>query len=202
MKRNKDQDFINSSLVARVPIELFFSLVANLILIFSIYVNLNLANQNQPQTLDEVFSFLLPVLLTTFVCVPFIILPIATAMSLATSKVDINVWMSVKLTARLQFSLIRQVGSSFGAQGSIAKLSNMRRLSSFVWVKHSGQVIICIRQDLRADVNSLVNKEAMNNIADDFAEVTNKTYTGYNIKTINDKFIFSHFKRYEVAELI
>lgn len=202
MKKNKDQDFINASLVSKVPIELFFSLVAGLILISSISVNLNLEAQNQPQTIDEVFFYLLPVLLTTFVCVPFIISPIATAMSLATSKVDINVWMSVKLTARLQFSLIRQVGSNFGAQGSIAKMSNMRRLSSFVWVRHSGEVIICIRQDLRADINTLVDRNAMNNIANDIANITNKTYSSFETRTVNDKFIFNHFKRFEVAELI
>ena len=202
MKQNKDRDFLNAALVAKVPIELFFSLVASLILIFSICVSIRLEVQNQPQTVNEVIPYVLPTFVTAIITIPFIVLLFSTVLSLMTIKTDIDVWQSIRLTVRLQFSLVRQVGSSVGAQGSIAKLSNMRRLSSFVWVRHSGEVIICIRQDLRADINTLVDRNAMNNIANDIANITNKTYSSFETRTVNDKFIFNHFKRFEVAELI
>lgn len=201
MEQNENQDFVNAALVAKVPIELLFSLIASLILIFSIYMNMSLEVQIQPHTVNGVLSYILPILVVATICIPFIVLPVSTILSLMTVRTDIDVWESIKLTVRLQFSSIRQVGSSVGAQGSLAKLNNIRRLSSFVWVKCSGQVIICIRQDLRADVNSLVDKKAMNDIADDIAQITGKTYTGYAVRTVNDRFIFDHFKRFQVAEL-
>lgn len=202
MKQNKDRDFLNAALVAKVPVELFFSLIASSIVIFSIYVSMRLEGQNQVYTVDEVIFYMLPVLTTTIICIPFIISPISTILSLMTVRTDIDVWESAKLTARLQWSMLRQPGANVGAQGRLAKLSNLRRLASFVWVKKaSNEIVVGFRQDLRQDVNSQVDDLAMRGIATDIAEITDKTYTSLKDLTVNDRFIFDHFKRFKVAKL-
>ena len=200
--KKEDRDFLNASLIAKLPIELVFSIIAFLILSFSIYINFKLEYQAQPKTIDEVIPNLFPIFVIFLISIPFIVMPICTILALATTRTDIDVWQSFELTARLQFSLVRQVGSNFGAQGSLAKLNNIRRLSSFVWVKRSGETSINVRQDLRADINSLVDEKSLNDIADDISQITDKTYTGYTIKTINDKFIFDHYKRFRVVALV
>lgn len=201
MKQNKDRDFLNAALVAKVPVELFFSLIASSIVIFSIYVSMRLEGQNQVYT-DEVIFYMLPVLTTTIICIPFIISPISTILSLMTVRTDIDVWESAKLTARLQWSMLRQPGANVGAQGRLAKLSNLRRLASFVWVKKaSNEIVVGFRQDLRQDVNLQVDDSAMRGIATDIAEITDKTYTSLKDLTVNDRFIFDHFKRFKVAKL-
>lgn len=202
MIQNENQDFVNAALVAKVPIELLFSLIASLILIFSIYMNMSLEVQIQPHTVNEVFSYILPILVVATICIPFIVLPVSTILSLMTVRTDIDVSKSIKLTARLQWSMLRQPGANVGAQGRLAKLSNLRRLTSFVWVKKaSNEVVIGFRQDLRQDVNSQVNDLAMKEITGDIAKIMGKTYTSFKDLTVNDKFIFNHFKRFKVTEL-
>lgn len=202
MIQNENQDFVNAALVAKVPIELLFSLIASLILIFSIYMNMSLEVQIQPHTVNEVFSYILPILVVATICIPFIVLPVSTILSLMTVRTDIDVSKSIKLTARLQWSMLRQPGANVGAQGRLAKLSNLRRLTSFVWVKKaSNEVVIGFRQDLRQDVNSQVNDSAMKEITGDIAKIMGKTYTSFKDLTVNDKFIFNHFKRFKVTEL-
>lgn len=202
MIQNENQDFVNAALVAKVPIELLFSLIASLILIFSIYMNMSLEVQIQPHTVNEVFSYILPILVVATICIPFIVLPVSTILSLMTVRTDIDVSKSIKLTARLQWSMLRQPGANVGAQGRLAKLSNLRRLTSFVWVKKaSNEVVIGFRQDLRQDVNSQVDDLAMKEITGDIAKIMGKTYTSFKDLTVNDKFIFNHFKRFKVTEL-
>ena len=99
--------------------------------------------------------------------------------------------------------MVRQIGNSTNAQGRIATLNNLRRLSSFVWVKrYSHESAVVVRQDLRADVNSMIDNEALVGIAEDIASIIGKTYTGYIDKTVNDKIlIFDHYKKFKVAIL-
>ena len=196
----KDQDFRNASLVAKVPIELVINTIATILLIFSITSVVKTAGN---VTIDEVPTIVVELIGIFIVYVPFIVMFWATLLALTTGKTDINFDRSFRLTWRLQRSMVRQVGSNVAAQGKIAELSNIRRLSSFVWVRNgSPEIIIAIRQDLRSDVNSIVDKKALDEIAEDLAMIENKTYTGFTIKIINDKFLFSHYKRYEVASLI
>lgn len=200
--KNEDRDFVNASLISKTPIELFFCLIAVLILGFTVYTSFSLMNQNNPQTLNEVSTYAFPVLIVGILVTPFIVSFISSFFALTTIGIDIAFWASFRLTLRLQFGLTRQVGSNVGAQGSLAKLSNFRRLGSFVWVrKFSGEVTIAVRQDVRHDVNSMVDNDSLKEIADDIAEITGKTYTGFNNKMVNDKFIVNHYKKYKVAEL-
>lgn len=202
IQKNKDQDFINASLLAKMPIEIIMAVIATIIFIFGVGFLLKLENQAQPQTVNLAMFYIIAMVVIGIITIPFIISPIATYLTLITGSTDIDVNESIKLTFRLQFSMIRQIGNSTNAQGRIAVLNNIRRLSSFVWVKrYSHELIVVVRQDLRADVNNMVDDEALIKIADDIASITNKTYTGYTSKTINDKMIFNHYKRYKVAVL-
>ena len=203
IKKNKDQDFINASLVAKVPIEIIMAIIATIIFIFGVGFLLKLENQAQPQTVNVVMFYTIAVVVIGIITIPFIISPIATYLTLLTVSIDIDVNESIKLTFRLQFSMMRQIGNSTNAQGRIAVLNNIRRLSSFVWVKrYSHESVVVVRQDLRADINRLVDNEALTGIAEDIANITNKTYTGYIDKTVNDKMlIFDHYKKYKVAIL-
>lgn len=203
VKQNKDQDFINASMIAKTPIDLIIGVIATLILIFSIYVNLNLMSQNPPQVLEGVMFYLFPILVTGFLTIPLIVLFIADFCTLETVRTDIDFWRSFKLTWRLQRSMTRKVGNNTNAQSVIARLSNLKRLSSFVWIKkYSSEIVIVIRQDIRHDVNSMVDDVALKEIAEDIASITNETYTGYIDKTVNDKMlIFDHYKKYKVAIL-
>lgn len=203
IKKNKDQDFINASLVAKVPIEIIMAIIATIIFIFGVGFLLKLENQAQPQTVNVVMFYTIAVVVIGIITIPFIISPIATYLTLLTVSTDIDVNESIKLTFRLQFSMMRQIGNSTNAQGRIAVLNNIRRLSSFVWVKrYSHESVVVVRQDLRADINRLVDNEALTGIAEDIANITNKTYTGYIDKTVNDKMlIFDHYKKYKVAIL-
>ena len=202
-KKNKDQDFINSSLISKMPIEIIMAAIATMIFIFAVGFLLKLENQAQPQTIDVAMFYIIANIIVGIVTIPFIVPAIASYLTLATIKTDIDVNESIKLTFRLQFSLIRQIGNSTNAQGRIAKLNNLRRLSSFVWVKRcSNESVVAVRQDLRADVNGLVDNEALTGIAEDIASITGKIYTGYVDKTVNDKMLmFDHYKKYKVAIL-
>ena len=203
IKKNKDQDFINASLVAKVPIEIIMAIIATIIFIFGVGFLLKLENQAQPQTVNVVMFYTIAVVVIGIITIPFIISPIATYLTLLTVSIDIDVNESIKLTFRLQFSMMRQIGNSTNAQGRIAVLNNIRRLSSFVWVKrYSHEYVVVVRQYLRDDINRLVDNEALTGIAEDIANITNKTYTGYIDKTVNDKMlIFDHYKKYKVAIL-
>ena len=199
IKKNKDQDFINASLISKMPIEIIMAAIATMIFIFAVGFLLKLENQAQPQTIDVAMFYIIANIIVGIVTIPFIVPAIASYLTLATIKTDIDVNESIKLTFRLQFSLIRQIGNSTNAQGRIAKLNNLRRLSSFVWVKRcSNESVVAVRQDLRADVNN----EALTGIAEDIASITGKIYTGYVDKTVNDKMLmFDHYKKYKVAIL-
>lgn len=203
MTKNNNQDFVNASLIAKLPIEMVLSLIAVIIFVFSMYVSYSLLFQNQPQTLDGVLFYKLPEMIAFVLVFPFIVSLLSTYFAVSTGRADVDLVRSLKLTTRLQWSLSRQPGSSVGAQGALARRSNVRRLSSFVWVrKFSDEIDICVRQDLRQDVNSLVDDRALKEIANDIAEITGKTYTGYVDKVVNDKLIFNHYKRYRVAKLV
>lgn len=196
----KDQDFRNASLIAKAPIELVVNVIASILLIFSITL---IVKTTGNVTVDEVPVIVVELIGIFIVCIPFMTMFWATLFALTTGKTDINFGRSLKLTWRLQRGMVRQGGSNVAAQGTIAKLSNIRRLSSFVWVRNgSPEIIIAIRQDLRSDVNSVVDNRALDEIAKDLALVENKTYTGFTPKMINDKLLFSHYKRFEVASLI
>lgn len=201
-KRNKDQDFINASLVSKMPIEIIMAVIATIIFIFGVGFLLKLENQAQLQTVNVAMFYTIAMVAIGIVTIPFVIPPIATYLTLLTVSTDIDINESIKLTFRLQFSMIRQIGNSTNAQGRIAVLNNIRRLSSFVWVKrYSHELIVVARQDLRADVNSMIDDAALVGIAEDLASITGKTYTGYVDKTVNDKMIFNHWKKYKVAVL-
>lgn len=202
-KRNKDQDFINASLVSKMPIEIIMAVIATIIFIFGVGFLLKLENQAQPQTVNVVMFYTIAVVVIGIITIPFIISPIATYLTLLTGSTDIDVNESIKLTFRLQFSMMRQVGNSTNAQGRIATLNNLRRLSSFVWVKrHSHESAVVVRQDLRADINGMIDNEALVGIAEDIASIIGKTYTGYVDRTVNDKILmFDHYKKFKVAIL-
>lgn len=202
IKKNKDQDFINASLISKMPIEIVMAVIATIIFIFGVGFLLKLENQAQLQTVNVAMFYTIAMVAIGIVTIPFVIPPIATYLTLLTVSTDIDINESIKLTFRLQFSMIRQIGNSTNAQGRIAVLNNIRRLSSFVWVKHySHELIVVARQDLRADVNSMIDDAALVGIAEDLASITGKTYTGYVDKTVNDKMIFNHWKKYKVAVL-
>lgn len=203
IKRNRDQDFINASLVAKMPIEIIMALIATIIFVFSVVFLLKLENQAQPQTIDVAMFYTIAMIIVGILTMPFIVPAVATYLTLLTVSTDIDVNESIKLTFRLQFSMVRQIGNSTNAQGRIAALSNIRRLSSFVWVKrYSNESVVVVRQDLRADVNGMIDNEALVGIAEDIAGIIGKTYTGYVDKTVNDKMLmFDHYKKYKVATL-
>ena len=203
IKKNKDQDFINASLISKMPIEIVMAVIASIIFIFGVSFLLKLENQVQPQDINVAMFYTAAMIVVVIVTIPFIVPAIATYLTLLTVNTDIDVNKSIKLTFRIQFSMIRQIGNSTNAQGRIAVLNNIRRLSSFVWAKrYSDESAVVIRQDLRADVNGMIDNKALTGIAEDIADITNKTYTGYIDKTVNDKMlIFDHYKKYKVAIL-
>ena len=203
IKRNKDQDFINAALVAKMPIEIIMAVIATIVFIFAVGFLLKMENRAQPQTINAVMFYIAANVIVGIVTIPFIVPAIATYLTLTTVKTDIDVNESIKLTFRLQFSMVRQIGNSTNAQGRIATLNNLRRLSSFVWVKrYSHESAVVVRQDLRADVNSMIDNEALVGIAEDIASIIGKTYTGYIDKTVNDQILmFDHYKKFKVAIL-
>lgn len=203
IKKNKDQDFINASLISKMPIEIVMAVIASIIFIFGVSFLLKLENQVQPQDINVAMFYTIAMIIVGILTIPFIIPAVATYLTLLTVSTDIDVNESIKLTFRLQFSMVRQIGNSTNAQGRIAALNNIRRLSSFVWVKrYSNESVVVVRQDLRADVNGMIDNEALAGIAEDIASITGKIYTGYVDKTVNDKMLmFDHYKKYKVAIL-
>lgn len=203
IKKNKDQDFINASLISKMPIEIVMAVIASIIFIFGVSFLLKLENQVQPQDINVAMFYAIAMIIVGILTMPFIIPAVATYLTLLTVSTDIDVNESIKLTFRLQFSMVRQIGNSTNAQGRIAALNNIRRLSSFVWVKrYSNESVVVVRQDLRADVNGMIDNEALAGIAEDIASITGKIYTGYVDKTVNDKMLmFDHYKKYKVAIL-
>lgn len=203
IKKNKDQDFINASLISKMPIEIVMAVIASIIFIFGVSFLLKLENQVQPQDINVAMFYTIAMIIVGILTMPFIIPAVATYLTLLTVSTDIDVNESIKLTFRLQFSMVRQIGNSTNAQGRIAALNNIRRLSSFVWVKrYSNESVVVVRQDLRADVNGMIDNEALAGIAEDIASITGKIYTGYVDKTVNDKMLmFDHYKKYKVAIL-
>lgn len=203
IKKNKDQDFINASLISKMPIEIVMAVIASIIFIFGVSFLLKLENQVQPQDINVAMFYAIAMIIVGILTMPFIIPVVATYLTLLTVSTDIDVNESIKLTFRLQFSMVRQIGNSTNAQGRIAALNNIRRLSSFVWVKrYSNESVVVVRQDLRADVNGMIDNEALAGIAEDIASITGKIYTGYVDKTVNDKMLmFDHYKKYKVAIL-
>lgn len=203
IQKNKDQDFINASLLAKMPIEIIMAVIATIIFIFAVGFLLKLENQVQPQTVNVAMFYTAAMIAVVIVTIPFIVPAIATYLTLLTVNTDIDVNESIKLTFRLQFSMVRQIGNSTNAQGRIAALNNIRRLSSFVWVKrYSNESVVVVRQDLRADVNGMIDNEALAGIAEDIASIIGKTYTGYVDRTVNDKILmFDHYKKFKVAIL-
>lgn len=203
IKKNKDQDFINASLISKMPIEIVMAVIASIIFIFGVSFLLKLENQVQPQDINVAMFYTIAMIIVGILTMPFIVPAVATYLTLLTVSTDIDVNESIKLTFRLQFSMVRQIGNSTNAQGRIATLSNIRRLSSFVWVKrYSNESVVVVRQDLRADVNGMIDNEALVGIAEDIAGIIGKTYTGYVDKTVNDKMLmFDHYKKYKVATL-
>lgn len=203
IEKNKDQDFINASLISKMPIEIVMAVIASIIFIFGVSFLLKLENQVQPQDINVAMFYTIAMIIVGILTMPFIVPAVATYLTLLTVSTDIDVNESIKLTFRLQFSMVRQIGNSTNAQGRIATLSNIRRLSSFVWVKrYSNESVVVVRQDLRADVNGMIDNEALVGIAEDIAGIIGKTYTGYVDKTVNDKMLmFDHYKKYKVATL-
>ena len=203
IKKNKDQDFINASLISKMPIEIVMAVIASIIFIFGVSFLLKLENQVQPQDINVAMFYTIAMIIVGILTMPFVVPAVATYLTLLTVSTDIDVNESIKLTFRLQFSMVRQIGNSTNAQGRIAALSNIRRLSSFVWVKrYSNESVVVVRQDLRADVNGMIDNEALVGIAEDIAGIIGKTYTGYVDKTVNDKMLmFDHYKKYKVATL-
>lgn len=203
IKKNKDQDFINASLISKMPIEIVMAVIASIIFIFGVSFLLKLENQVQPQDINVAMFYTIAMIIVGILTMPFIVPAVATYLTLLTVSTDIDVNESIKLTFRLQFSMVRQIGNSTNAQGRIATLSNIRRLSSFVWIKrYSNESVVVVRQDLRADVNGMIDNEALVGIAEDIAGIIGKTYTGYVDKTVNDKMLmFDHYKKYKVATL-
>ena len=135
IKKNKDQDFINASLISKMPIEIVMAVIASIIFIFGVSFLLKLENQVQPQDINVAMFYTIAMIIVGILTIPFIIPAVATYLTLLTVSTDIDVNESIKLTFRLQFSMVRQIGNSTNAQGRIAALNNIRRLSSFVWVK-------------------------------------------------------------------
>lgn len=203
IKKNHDQDFMNASLIAKAPFYFIINILVTIIFIFLSGMVINLIGKNQPTNINEVICYACLGMLVMLLCFPFMFQFISLYLSLTTIRTDINFGQSMRLTWRLQRSLERQVGSDFGAQGRLAKLSNIRRLGSFVWVKTwNKEVQVAIRQDTRQDVNDMVTADAMQQIASDIAEITGTTFTSYETKIIKKKVLFFEvYRKYQVASL-
>ena len=91
IKKNKDQDFINASLISKMPIEIIMAAIATMIFIFAVGFLLKLENQAQPQTIDVAMFYIIANIIVGIVTIPFIVPAIASYLTLATIKTDIDV---------------------------------------------------------------------------------------------------------------
>lgn len=207
MNDKDKKQFEFARIIAAMPIELFMSTIMLIIVVFAavMYIRANvfygLAVINVDYAWRVTTYFVMAVIIIVSIAIS---LPLSNLITVKTSLYgNIAYYLSFKYTFYLQKMLVRQIGNNFGAQGRIAKLSNINRLSSFVWVNYlDDKVIVAIRQDYRSDVSGLISERDLRTLINDMALMVNATATDFETITRKEGALFTKFRKYQVATLV